>query len=762
MVVTEPKSTKKFDMPEMTEQNLKAALDAQMNKKDDDLKLTKEEADKFKEAFEKPEFRKLMSEYVEEISDPKNRAETDAYIKQLESQGEVPTDKEVIRPEKGYVVKFKHTKVKVAEDKKKKGEKYEKEKLFVNICSSEKVDPPKSSVVTVKGQKGRQWQIPHSLGPVRMELDKGGGNAPTLDCCYHPSTVQMSLQNPQFKDLIVETARESCVRGFKLVKDEVEIDVKYHVLKGVAYKNGDPIAMVIAKDKKGDKAKKTAEAMDKKETKKGGQVGGDSLAKLSGPKPPPAVKKGFMTAKKTTLKNKDAPAKNGGGGKRGGGVTEGGRKIPFYSLSESGSYDLSKSTMADSVGPLFSNRPGSIVYRVELPECKKAGELDLDVSDTKLVLKSLEGTKGHNYELDVALAYECEGEKGRAKWDKSKKELVVTIPVRKPSEKEIKDMEEKHKLVETVAETVEDLENLTVDEEKVVEEDDPKETSKNEKKDKKDKKKTKKDAPPVREKKVVKTKATKREAFAVDTPLPTNNSAAEFYTRGGNGDSDSEKKASPKKPQPVVETVKVSGDFTASDKFDGPRSGYVFKKDSKGVGYYVDSKTSSKKTKKSSPKSSPKKTEAATPPTTPAASSTTKPTPNPKNPDYEYRQNPTTVTLLINVPKIVFDTVDCTFTSTSISMKFSTSDSIDHVFDLPLYKEVAVEGCSYDVSSKNMIVVLKKKEVGVNWKSAVWVEEKKKVERKNKKKEEGGKKEGENRVYQNFSKETVDVLNDLD
>ena len=46
MVVKEPKSTKKVDMPEMTEQNLKAALDAQMNKKDDDLKLTKEEADK--------------------------------------------------------------------------------------------------------------------------------------------------------------------------------------------------------------------------------------------------------------------------------------------------------------------------------------------------------------------------------------------------------------------------------------------------------------------------------------------------------------------------------------------------------------------------------------------------------------------------------------------------------------------------------------------------------------------------------------------
>ena len=62
----------------------------------------------------------------------------------------------------------------------------------------------------------------------------------------------------------------------------------------------------------------------------------------------------------------------------------------------------------------------------------------------------------------VVLTYECEGERGRAKWDKSKKELVVTVPVKKPSEKEMKEMEEKHKLVKTVAETVEDLENLKV------------------------------------------------------------------------------------------------------------------------------------------------------------------------------------------------------------------------------------------------------------------------------------------------------------
>ena len=92
MVVTEPKSTKDVDMPEMTESNLRAALDATMSKKNDDLKLTSEEADKFKEAFEKPEFRKLMAEYVDEISDPKNKAETDAYIKQVRTSSRSLSD----------------------------------------------------------------------------------------------------------------------------------------------------------------------------------------------------------------------------------------------------------------------------------------------------------------------------------------------------------------------------------------------------------------------------------------------------------------------------------------------------------------------------------------------------------------------------------------------------------------------------------------------------------------------------------------------
>ena len=96
-----------------TEVNLTAALKAQMAKDAASGKqaakgsVTEDEAKKFETAFKDPEFRKLMSEYVAEISDPANRAEQDAYIKQLEDKDEVPDDKEVVRVTKGFAVKFK-------------------------------------------------------------------------------------------------------------------------------------------------------------------------------------------------------------------------------------------------------------------------------------------------------------------------------------------------------------------------------------------------------------------------------------------------------------------------------------------------------------------------------------------------------------------------------------------------------------------------------------------------------------------------------
>lgn len=56
-----------------------------------------DETEKFKKAFKDPEFRKLFEEYLDEMQNPANRLETEAYISQLENENKVPEGKELIR-----------------------------------------------------------------------------------------------------------------------------------------------------------------------------------------------------------------------------------------------------------------------------------------------------------------------------------------------------------------------------------------------------------------------------------------------------------------------------------------------------------------------------------------------------------------------------------------------------------------------------------------------------------------------------------------
>lgn len=66
-------------------------------KRSDDMKFTPEESDRFKKAFEDPEFRKMFAEYMDEIQDPNHREETENYISQLETEDKVPQGKQLIR-----------------------------------------------------------------------------------------------------------------------------------------------------------------------------------------------------------------------------------------------------------------------------------------------------------------------------------------------------------------------------------------------------------------------------------------------------------------------------------------------------------------------------------------------------------------------------------------------------------------------------------------------------------------------------------------
>lgn len=122
-----------------------------------DMDLSRDEVDRLTSAFKDDEFKKLFFDYVDELQDPENRRIYQREIAQLEKERGV--DVTFINPEPGYVIK---TSV--------DGEK----KCFLNVCSNENVKKPISCVGMRDGARGLQWSLPHSLSPVREDVDRKG------------------------------------------------------------------------------------------------------------------------------------------------------------------------------------------------------------------------------------------------------------------------------------------------------------------------------------------------------------------------------------------------------------------------------------------------------------------------------------------------------------------------------------------------------------------------------------------------------------
>ena len=59
----------------------------------------------FSKAMEKDEFRGLLNDYVDEISDPKHKPEMKQYLKQMEEQGDLPPGVALIQPQAGFCLK---------------------------------------------------------------------------------------------------------------------------------------------------------------------------------------------------------------------------------------------------------------------------------------------------------------------------------------------------------------------------------------------------------------------------------------------------------------------------------------------------------------------------------------------------------------------------------------------------------------------------------------------------------------------------------
>lgn len=412
------------------------------------LDMSKDEQQKFLSAMQNPEFRSLLNEYMAEISDPANRAETEQYLAQLENEQKVPEDKQLVRPVPGFVVKVKWNEDGGAMT----------QKMFVNVCSSDKMQPPSSTPVNddASGKRGTSWNLPYSVGPERLEKDKGGAMVLTFDVCFHPTTLGFAKTQRTYRDMVVKTcidAVEDVVRAVRR-KPQAILSRDYHVLKGVAYKSGDPVTMCLRKPATAVKSS-IAKATSSTESAKSSvakaspvvqQVPKEKPIEVVARKTKSALNEGLkldFEDKDNTVADSAELMKEVSSTKKPISATtaETIKKPPpavmpslkkiAFKLVYRGKFELLNHMQAEheNVVPVERNRPKELVVEMEFPTLASAAGIDLDVSEHALKLT----TKGYE-PLDLKLPFPVFEVKGSAKFDKKARKLVVTLPVQPPPE----------------------------------------------------------------------------------------------------------------------------------------------------------------------------------------------------------------------------------------------------------------------------------------------------------------------------------------
>jgi dynein assembly factor 2 len=361
------------------------------SKSRDSLNLSDSEVNQLGNAFEDDQFTTLLSDYIQEISDPKNKAEKDLYLKQLEKQNDVPENKVVIHPKAGYVLKFKSR---------------NGDKIFANIVHSEEIAKPSSQ--TIEGKRGTHWSLPYIIGPMRYEFDKKKRETITFDICFHSYTLRLGHSSKDLRDLIAATAKEAVGEQLCRNVEKVEIEAEFHVLKNVPYMNGSPSIMLLSNDKLKTLLKHNDNNIEMKETLTGIQTSKEF-----------GLKKGFLLGNKKRNEI-DSSSKSI--------LVSSEPIIPHYEVIERGKFDLIDHTMDGRTHK--STRPAFIEYRISLPTIKSSNQIDLKVSRQCIELStSSKATKCTKYAVNIPLHYPILSEEGTAKFDTSLSKLVITLPV---------------------------------------------------------------------------------------------------------------------------------------------------------------------------------------------------------------------------------------------------------------------------------------------------------------------------------------------
>ncbi|KAL4718762.1 hypothetical protein ACJJTC_019265 [Scirpophaga incertulas] len=353
--------------------------------RDDESQLTRSDLETIQEAMKNKKFRDLLVDYCEEVRDPANQAIYQQEMKQLEK--ERGFDVTFINPKGGYVIK-----TSVAGDR----------KAFINICSNNNIGKPSCNVQEVNGKKGMSWQLPYSIIPPREDFDHKRERCVIYDVVFHPDTLRMAEVNKQFRELVNKTAYEGLENTYKIHFDSNNFRFpKSH------YK-GSNIPAVIRKEDPNFKPPTEEDTAD---------ISSEILEKLYPQASYIQTKddESQVSGNKDKLRSKSQFSHS----------SNCGYTIPKYIIKQQKDVDLQDYTYHKE-SKQFAAIPSQIVVEVNLPLLSSTKDCCLDVHQKSL---SLTSEKPAKYKLNITLPYSVNDECGSAKFDKSKRLLIVSLPV---------------------------------------------------------------------------------------------------------------------------------------------------------------------------------------------------------------------------------------------------------------------------------------------------------------------------------------------
>nr|XP_033808352.1 protein kintoun isoform X2 [Geotrypetes seraphini] len=348
----------------------------------EDLDLTTEEMQQLSKAFKDEKFKELFIAYAKEISDPENKKKYEEEITLLEKERGI--DVKFVHPQPGHVLKTSLNGV---------------QKCYINVCSNELITKPGCEAGKGKdNRKGQHWSLPYSLVPGREDLGKEGRKHMIYDVVFHPETLYMASKNQRFKQMVDSTAVEAIEKQFGVKLDEKNAKMLKLKYKGV------PQAAVLRTPLPG-KPQETVDADDPLQFPYPYETEKSDLPEERGQA---EVKKTATVAHQTDEDRELRCAKP---------------NTPRYTIVHRSHFDLQDYRYVRDAAP--SPIPKELVVIIDLPLLKSAEQATLDVAEKHLSLES----RKPDYSLQISLPYRVHENQGTAKFNKAKKQLVITLPV---------------------------------------------------------------------------------------------------------------------------------------------------------------------------------------------------------------------------------------------------------------------------------------------------------------------------------------------